>query len=232
MKQFIIGISPRFTTSEKTGYQFIQINVDYIKQITNRGGIPLILTPGINLDKALDMCDGILLIGGDDINPTYYGENNELGLSKGITEIEDETDQKIVQYVLDKKLPTMGICRGIQNFAAFLGGSLHQDLDYAHLSHPESEKKHYVEKVATANLSSLLPDKFLVNSFHHQAVNKLPKGFIATYKNGDVIEAIEHETLPFFGVQWHPERYYTNESEIIFNYFWEKIDEYRNNNSK
>lgn len=232
MKQFIIGVSPRFTTNEKTGYQFVQINMDYIKQITNRGGIPFILTPSDNLSQQLDMCDGILLIGGDDINPMYYGENNEQGLSKGISEMEDETDKKIIQYVFSKGLPTMGICRGIQDFAAFLGGSLYQDLEASHLSHPEQEKKHMVEKITNAPLSSQLPNTFLVNSFHHQAVNQIPDGFVATFKNGDVIEAIEHTTLPFFGVQWHPERYYTKESEVMFNYFWEKIHVYRKNNPK
>lgn len=232
MEQFIIGISPRFTTNEKTGYQFIQINMDYIKQITNRGAIPFILTPGHSLNQQLNMCDGILLIGGDDINPLYYGETNDQGLSRGISKIEDETDKEIIQYALKKGLPTMGICRGIQDFAAFLGGSLYQDLTTFQLTHPENEKKHYVEKQTTTELTKRLPDQFLVNSFHHQAVNNLPNGFITTFKNGDVIEAIEHISLPFFGVQWHPERYYTAESEIIFNYFWEKINVYRKNNPK
>ena len=81
------------------------------------------------------------------------------------------------------------------------------------------------------NLSKLLPEKFLVNTFHHQAVKTVPEGFIATYKNADVIEAIEHKTLPIVAVQWHPERYYTKESEIIFDYFLEKVNEYRENNN-
>ncbi len=230
MKQPIIGISPRFAISEKTGYKFMQINMDYIKQITNRGGIPLILTPSNNLLDMLKMCDGFFIIGGDDINPKYYNQNNDLSLSKGIDDIQDETDLKIIEYSINNKIPMLGICRGIQAFAAFLGGSLYQDLDYEKLSHPVTDKKHIVTRVGIGNLSKLLPESFLVNTFHHQAVNTIPNDFILTYVNGDVVEAIEHKTLPIYGVQWHPERFYTKESEIIFNYFWDKVNEYRKNN--
>lgn len=231
MKQPMIGISPRLAINEKNGYTFMQINMDYLKQITQRNGIPLILTPGESFEAELMLCDGFLLIGGNDINPMYYHQTNDLGLSKEINDVEDKSDLRILQHAIHTKKPLLGICRGIQDMAAFLNGSLHQDIEYAGLSHPEHEKKHYVEKVNLGNLSKLLPDKFLVNSFHHQAVNQVPVDFIVTYKNGDVIEAIEHRTLPIFGVQWHPERFYTKESEIIFNYFWEKIYEYRNNHS-
>lgn len=230
MKQPIIGISPRLTVNEKNGYTFMQINMDYIKQITRRNGIPLILTPGESFESELALCDGFLLIGGDDINPIYYHQNNTLGLSKGINRIEDEADRQILHYAIHTEKPVLGICRGIQDMAAFLNGSLHQDIEYKGLSHPTCDKKHYVEKVGVGNLSKLLPDKFLVNTFHHQAIEQVPTDFIVTYKNHDIIEAIEHQTLPIFGVQWHPERFYTKESEIIFDYFWRKIYAYRKDN--
>ena len=67
-------------------------------------------------------------------------------------------------------------------------------------------KKHYVTKVSNTKLTSLLPESFLVNSYHHQSVKDLPDGFITTFVNQDVIEAIEHQTLPLIGIQWHPER--------------------------
>lgn len=230
MKQFIIGVSPRFSTSEKTGYQFLQINMDYIKQITNRNAIPLILTPSNSFKESLAMCDGFIIIGGDDINPICYHETNELGLSKGINDVEDALDKEIFTYCLENKVPLLGICRGIQAIAAFDNGSLYQDIATFHLRHAETEKKHTVERVNIGNLSKLLPENFLVNSFHHQAVKSVSSDYIVTYKNQDVIEAIEHKTLPIYGVQWHPERFYTQESAVIFDYFWEKINEYRKNN--
>ncbi|MEI3526698.1 MAG: gamma-glutamyl-gamma-aminobutyrate hydrolase family protein [Bacilli bacterium] len=67
-----------------------------------------------------------------------------------------------------------------------------------------------------------------MNSYHHQSVKDLPDGFITTFVNQDVIEAIEHQTLPLIGIQWHPERFYTNESKIIFDYFFDLIKEYKN----
>lgn len=231
MKQPIIGISPRYAFYKETNRHFLQVNTDYIDQIVNRNAIPLILVPGPNLLNSLKMCDGILEIGGDDIDPKYYGETNDSGLSKGIDEETDLIDKEIIEYAIINKLPVLGICRGIQCIAAFLGGKLTQDIETDKLEHPAVDKKHYVERIATGNLSKLLPEKFLVNTFHHQAVKTVPEGFIATYKNADVIEAIEHKTLPIVAVQWHPERYYTKESEIIFDYFLEKVNEYRENNN-
>lgn len=224
----VIGISPRFSKEEKSGYSFLKINQDYIKQIMNRGAIPLILLPSNGFEELLSQCDGFLIIGGDDINPTYYGETNEEGLSKGIDSLTDEIDQKIIQYAITHQIPTFGICRGIQAFAAFMGGTLHQDLATEQISHPiPFEKKHYVTCVNKTFLTNLLPEKFLVNTYHHQAVHRVPEGFVVTYRNADTIEAIEHMHLPIFGVQWHPERYYTTESAIIFDYFMEKVNAYR-----
>lgn len=226
----IIGISPRFSKEEKSGYSFLKINQDYITQIVNRGAIPLILLPSDGFEELISKCDGFLIIGGDDINPTYYGEKNEEGLSKGIDSLTDAIDQKIIQYATTHQIPMLGICRGIQAFAAFMGGTLHQDLATKQIAHPVPfEKKHYVTRVNETSLTRLLPEKFLVNTFHHQAVNQIPDGFIAIYQNVDTIEAIEHVHLPIVGVQWHPERYYTAESAIIFDYFMEKVNEYRKN---
>lgn len=230
MNKKIIGISPRFSINEGSTVGYLKINSDYLKQIIDRNGFPLILIDENNLDETLSKCDGFLIIGGDDIDPKYYGENNDLNQSKDIDEFTDHIDEKIINYAIIHKIPTLGICRGIQVMAAFLGGSLFQDINDAGLSHPSSEKKHYIKRVNSTKLTSLLPESFLVNTYHHQAVKLVPKDFIVTYKNEDVIEAIEHKTLPIIGVQWHPERYYTNESKIIFDYFFEKVNEYGKNN--
>lgn len=230
MNKKIIGISPRFSINEGSDVSYLKINSDYLKQIIDRNGFPLVLIDEDSLEKTLEKCDGFLIIGGDDINPKYYGENNDLNQSKDIDDFTDRVDQKIIKYAVEHKIPTLGICRGVQAMAAFLGGSLYQDIKDANLSHPSENKKHYVKRINYTKLSSLLPDSFLVNTYHHQCVKLVPKDFIVTFKNEDVIEAMEHKTLPIIGVQWHPERYYTKESEIIFNYFFEKVNEYGKNN--
>lgn len=226
MNKKIIGISPRFATNENSTTSYLKINSDYIKQIIDRNGFPLIIIDENNIDEVLNICDGFLIIGGDDINPVYYGENNNLNQSKNIDSFTDRIDEKIINFAINHQVPTLGICRGIQAMAAFLGGSLHQDINDANLSHPNKDNKHFVSRVNETKLSKLLPDSFLVNTFHHQAVNKVPNDFIVTYKNEDVIESIEHRYLPIIGIQWHPERYYTKESEIIFDYFFEQVNNY------
>ena len=227
MNKLIIGISPRFSHDYNSDYHYVRINTDYLNQVIHRDAIPFILYDGPNIDAALQMCDGFIIIGGDDINPKFYNENNDNNLSKGIEEITDSIDQKILNYAISHHIPTLGICRGIQAMAAFMNGSLYQDIYFANLNHPQENKKHCVTKVSNTKLTSLLPESFLVNSYHHQSVKDLPDGFITTFVNQDVIEAIEHQTLPLIGIQWHPERFYTNESKIIFDYFFDLIKEYK-----
>ena len=83
--------------------------------------------------------------------------------------------------------------------------------------------KHYVDKVTNFGVAKLLPDHFLINSWHHQAVKVVPEGFEVLFKNDETIEAMEHKTLPIVAVQWHPERFYTAESKVIFDYFFDLI---------
>lgn len=226
MKTSFIGVSPRYLEDPVSHTKSVKINMDYINQITKYNKTPLILFDGPNFDENLKLCDGFIVIGGNDIDPSYFNETNDLGLSKEIDQLTDEIDYKIIKYAKENQVPLLGICRGHQALAAFLGGSIYQDFNYYHQKHQETDHKHLIQKVNNGKLANLLPDSFLVNSFHHQSVNKLPEDFISTFVNQDVNEAIEHQFLPLIGVQWHPERYYTKESKIIFDYFYELVDEY------
>lgn len=227
MKQSFIGLTPRFITNNETGIRAVKVNMDYINQIISYNKVPLILFDDNNLEENLKLCDGFFLLGGDDINPEYYGEDNSKNLSKDIDEYTDIIDKKIIEYAVKNKVPTIGICRGHQDLAAFLGGTLHQDIKEANLNHPSEDKKHNVTKVCSSPLMDRLPNEFLVNTYHHQAVKDVAPGFKVTLVNHDVIEAMEHETLPIFSVQWHPERYYTAESKILFDYFYELVEKYK-----
>lgn len=217
--KFILGISPRFFKGETQDY--IRVSMQYINAVKGYNHVvPLIITDTTNLDDLLSICDAYLCIGGDDLNPTIYNENNDLGLSKEINPLTDEIDKKIIEDAINFNKPFLGICRGIQSLAAFTGGSLHQDLSYDNVYHPLIETHlHSVAKVNNFGVAALLPDNFKVNSYHHQAVKDVPEGYIVLFKNGDTIEAIQSLTKPILGVQWHPERFYTEESKIIFDYF-------------
>lgn len=197
----------------------ISLSDKYLKIFADRGINHFIIPfSSPDLKALLDMCDGVLVPGGDDIDPKYYGEENE-GLSHGVDELIDTLDKDVIEYCIEKKKPMLGICRGIQSIAAFMGGSLYQDIPSAGLTHDVIDHTHDVIKTADTPLSVKLPDSFRINSYHHQSVKDLPEGFVTTFMHNDVIEAIEHKTLPIIGIQWHPERFDTEESKIIFDYF-------------
>lgn len=217
MKKIIIGVTPRINQNEENTY--IRVHRNYIDRLTKLNMTPIILTPGSSLDLVLPLCDGFLVIGGDDYNPTMYNETNDNNLSKDINDEMDRLDSKIIHFAINNKKPVLGICRGHQAFSAVFGYALYQDISASNLNHPIIDKMHEVTKVNNFGLSKELPDKFITNTFHHQATKDLPKDFVVLYKNHDIIEAIQHKSLPLIGIQWHPERMDTNESTIIFNYF-------------
>lgn len=226
MKNKIIGVTPRINKTDSA--TFVRVHRNYIDKLTKLDLVPIIITPGSDLNTVLPLCDGFLIIGGDDYDPVMYNENNDQNESKEINPEMDKLDTDILNYATKNKIPVMGICRGHQAMSACFGKALYQDIESNHLEHPHNGIYHEVTKVNNFGLGKELPDKFITNTYHHQATKDLPDGFVVLYKNHDVIEAIEHETLPIIATQWHPERMDTKESDIIFNYFKKLIM----NNSK
>lgn len=220
MKKYIIGISPRYEISE--GNRYMRIQETYTKALNRDDIIEIGIVDSNNILDTLEMCDGFLITGGIDIDPRWYNETNDHELSRSIDYRMDEIDRIIIQYAYEHDKPLLGICRGIQCIAAFLGGSLYQDLEYNKISHPLiDEHSHMVKKQDNYGISTILPDEFKVNSYHHQAVKDVPKDFKVLYKNEETIEMIESTTKPILGVQWHPEKSIDDEhSQVIFNYFF------------
>ncbi len=225
MQKLIIGVTARIHEDETNTY--VRVHKQYLDNLTNRGMTPIILCPHL-YEEILPLCDGFLVIGGDDLNPNLYNETNDEGLSKDIRDYLDELDKAVIKHATDTKKPLLGICRGIQSLAATNGKKLYQDIPSANLNHPHEGKFHNVLKVNNTPLASRLPQEFMVNTFHHQCVKELPEGFVTTFVNGDVIEGIEHTTLPQYGFQWHPERLNDNQTEIIFSYFKECVENFVN----
>ena len=122
MNQKIIGVSPRL--QKNADNEILQVNTLYLKALTDRKLVPLILPyPEVDLTKLLEFCDGFLIIGGNDLNPKYYQEENA-GLSKGIDERLDKVDQLILDHAIKNKKPVLGICRGLQSINVFMGKPL------------------------------------------------------------------------------------------------------------
>lgn len=145
-------------------------------------------------------CDGLLLCGGVDVEPERYGESNT-GQSE-TDHARDEAEFALVEAYKDR--PILGICRGVQVLNVAFGGTLYQHIGTAHsvpygVTHP-------ADAVNGSRMAALYGSHFTVNSYHHQAVARVAEGFVPTVFAGETIEAIEHTSLPIFGVQWHPER--------------------------
>lgn len=149
--------------------------------------------------------DGLLIPGGVDVNPLYYQQEN-----LHCQLIEDELDQKqlsvISQFIAEKK-PILGICRGHQIVNVALGGSLIQDISSA-IIHPGSFDHDSYHTIRNAGfMRELYGSCCLVNSSHHQAVEKVAEGFeVVSTSDDGIIEAMQHKSLPILTVQFHPER--------------------------
>lgn len=157
-------------------------------------------------------CTGLLLTGGSDINPKIYGQTNNLNLSTKIDDSRDEFEIKLLDIALKNKLPILGICRGLQLVNAHLGGSLLQHIYNHKNTENEEDLIHQISVVENSYLFNIVKiQSGVVNSSHHQAVDKVAKDLVVSAQSDDgIIEALEWidktNRAPLLLVQWHPER--------------------------
>ncbi|WHE87006.1 gamma-glutamyl-gamma-aminobutyrate hydrolase family protein [Lachnoanaerobaculum gingivalis] len=181
----------------------------------------------LDVDEAIK-CDGLLLPGGGDIDPVYYGEEMN-GSDEPDREL-DKAQREILDAFVKAKKPILGICRGMQLINIYFGGSLHQDLGTRdiHTRKNGNDSIHSVKSVEEGNLFEKLYGKtFNINSAHHQGTKKLGKGLKEVLRSDDgVCEAVIHEELPIIATQFHPERMSYKQrrddavvGEEIFKYF-------------
>lgn len=181
----------------------------------------------LDVDEAIK-CDGLLLPGGGDIDPVYYGEEMN-GSDEPDREL-DKAQRDILDAFVKAKKPILGICRGMQLINIYFGGSLHQDLVTRdiHTRKNDNDSIHSVKSVEEGNLFEKFYGKtFNINSAHHQGTKKLGKGLKEVLRSDDgVCEAVIHEELPIIATQFHPERMSYKQrrddavvGEEIFQYF-------------
>ena len=200
------------------GKEQLCLNQDYITTIAQAGGVPLIIPivkEGGIIDSQLDAIDGILLSGGQDVSPHHYHEEPIRQLGELCPE-RDEFEIHLIQKALKRNIPLLAICRGMQILNVALGGSLFQDIPHqtsSPLQHSQLAKGHFaghsVELIQGSLLHKILNEpRITVNSFHHQAINKLAPNLQINAKAPDgMIEGVEMATAQWvIGVQWHPER--------------------------
>lgn len=164
--------------------------------------------PRITLDARESLaCDGLLLPGGGDIHPKHWGE--EMGGSETPDELLDEKQFAILDAFVAEKKPIFGICRGMQMINVYFGGSLIQDLigKELHIQKDNQDQIHLAIAKNKTLMHTIYGGQFFINSAHHQGIARLGEGLEASALSEDgVTEAIEHESLPILGVQFHPER--------------------------
>ena len=208
----LIGISGNFSEGNCC------LAPGYYLSILEAGAVPVIIPPYPHREQLvamLDSLDALLLSGGADIDPRYMGEEPDYNLLHNINAPRDEQELMLVRLAVDRQIPILGICRGVQTMAAALGGKVHQDI-YAALGegllvHSQEEERgvatHSVNIERGSLLHTLFGDTLAVNSFHHQAVSAVPEGFrVTAFATDGVIEAMEAtDGRPMVGVQWHPE---------------------------
>ena len=213
----------------------------YSNAIFLSGGDPLLIpvpfVHGVSLneihrlaERYLNLVDGVLLAGGEDVHPKYQDEDPIPALG-GVNPFRDEFELIAAELAYNKfKKPMLGICRGIQVMAVALGGMVHQDIaPIASVQHSQNSPRwsasHFINIVPASKLAKIAGDeKMMVNSFHHQAVKAVPFGFSTAAETSDgIIESMEAVDNKRFclGVQWHPEETFDSDdfSKAIFKAF-------------
>ena len=205
-----------------------QVNMTYINSVRMAGGVPLVIpvtSDDAQIAAIIATIDGLLMTGGEDFDPLkWFGEEPVRGLGE-VVPARDEYDVKLVRAAVAAGIPVLGICRGEQLLAVAFGGSLWQDI-------PSQVKDSYVKHrqspttgtIGTHSITiekgSLLArtlgkEKAVVNTFHHQAIKDVPKGFRVVARAADgIIEGVERSGklsdfkdggAMILGVQFHPE---------------------------
>jgi len=223
----LIGVSVNRTES---GGSFV--SGAYIQAILKAGGTPVmipVITDGEALRDIVKTLDGLVMTGGEDVNPSYYKEDAIPDVNE-IDSVRDICDLILLKLATDRNIPTLGICRGEQVMNVAFGGTLYQDIpmQYAQstVDHrqtaPATQGTHAVSIVKGSKLSEILhTSEILANTFHHQGVKSLAPHFrIAARAPDGFVEAIEaYPDRSLLGVQFHPEWHVHGGDTAMLNLF-------------
>ncbi len=212
----LIGLTPSYYEHKEMDRSIL--GKSYTDSVQLAGGLPVLIPPiidGDDLAQLIQKLDGVILTGGDDIHPMYYGELSDPLTPKPFHLRRGEHDRQIFEYIWEHKIPTLAICLGMQEVNVFLGGSLFQDIPtqiktpLIHKIGDWFEARHEVSLEEASFLNKFTGQlKVDTNSAHHQAIKQVPDSLNITGRSADgLIEALEpaDETIPLVAVQWHPE---------------------------
>lgn len=168
-------------------------------------------------------CQGIIIGGGDDIDPQHYGITGDAGAD--YDRERDAFELKMVKHALEAHIPILGICRGAQLINVAMGGSLHQDIRPLRYHTPNRNSLFPIKKAifntGTKLREHLQQDELSINSLHNQAIDRVASGLtVAALDRDGFIQAVESPSQFIVGVQWHPEYLpYLKHQRRLFHYF-------------
>ena len=215
----------------------------YVNSVVEAGGTPVLIplvTGKAVPENIISHIDGLILSGGGDIHPSFFGEE----LHPAVTDCNlerDRYDLALIHAAIERQMPVLGICRGHQALNVAFGGTLIQDIPSqvpdSKIVHDQAEAREVASHSVRINPESklyqiVMQSDLRVNSFHHQAVKTVAPGFRAVaFSEDGLVEAIESEEgKTILGVQWHPETMAAAGNAVmtgIFGYFVDEAALYR-----
>lgn len=186
--------------------------INYVDKLTAAGALPVVLPPIAEIASRIDVFDGLVLAGGGDIDPARYGAVAHPA-TESIRPDRDETELRLTMAALERGVPLLGICRGMQVLNVARGGTLYQHVPDVvgheeHSGYTGAFGHHEVRIEPGSQIAKVLDsERLTVPTHHHQSVDKLGSGMVASAWSDDgLAEAVEFEDHPFVvAVQWHPE---------------------------
>ena len=216
----LIGVSTSVTFDRYPERAYV--NAAYLSAVQQAGGIPVLLPPQLEPParaELLKWLQGVLLTGGGDVDPTRFGEAPH-PTTADVSTARDGLEVDLTRWAIETRTPLLAICRGLQVLNVALGGNLHQDipsalgspLDHRQadlLGRSRSTAVHHVKVQDGSRLAGILGALEVdVNSFHHQAINRLGRGLRdVAWAPDSIVEGVElvDDSRFVVGVQWHPE---------------------------
>jgi len=210
----------------RKGIEYVYVKRTYARAVRQAGGRPFFICPDLSPEHAVDIFDGIIIPGGDDVPPILYTETQSPATREESWE-RVEWDRTLIELSERLMKPVLGICYGMQLINVHYGGTLYQELSQANrkgFDHGGNGRvtSHEILIPQGSFLYARLGPKARVSSAHHQAVKALAPGFrISASSEDGIIEGIESDHV--FGVEWHPESDETGHS--VYSFFIAKVNE-------